>query len=133
MVNAVQQSAQQVAATPKAKSDPYADRPKTLGERLIREARAELAGQSDTDGQHGNRRVIQDILDVTTTNLDDGTKAVNLTSGQQHAADIRTADRTELAEKLDRGLAEGFRVGALFRGVIRAINSFFEGGLFGRR
>ena len=96
-------------------------RPTTLGEKLIREARQVLENPAQSKGG----RTIEDQVDFATVDLPGGNKAVNLARGEQLADDVRNAKPEELAEKLDRGLAEGSHIGDLFRGVFRSLFSWF--------
>jgi hypothetical protein len=97
-------------------------RPTTLGEKLIREAREALANP----GQSLGGRTVQDRIDLSTVDIGGGNKAVNLARGGQLADELRSAKPEDLAEKLDRGLAEGVHVGNLFRSVFRGLFSFFR-------
>ena len=90
-------------------------RPTTLGEKLMREARQALG-----------RRTVEDRIDLSTVDLGDGNKAVNLARGGQLADELRSAKPEDLAEKLDSGLAEGFHAGNLFRNVFRSLFAAFR-------
>ncbi|MEQ9559973.1 MAG: hypothetical protein RIG67_29715 [Rhodospirillales bacterium] len=97
-------------------------RPTTLGEKLIREARQAL----ENPGQSLGGRTVEDRVDLSTADLGGGHKAVNLARGGQLAEEMRSAKPEDLAEKLDRGLAEGFHVGNLFRNVFRSLFAAFR-------
>ena len=97
-------------------------RPTTLGEKLMREARQALANPA----QYKGGRTVEDTVDFSTVDLGGGNKAVNLARGGQNANAVRSAKPEDLAETLDRGLAEGWHVGNLFRGVIRGFSSLFR-------
>lgn len=92
-------------------------RPTTLGEKLIRDARQALANT----GQSSGGWTVEDQIDVATVNLGGGNKAVNLARGAQLAEEFRSAAPEDMAEKLDRGLAEGSRIGILFRSVFQSL------------
>jgi hypothetical protein len=97
-------------------------RPTTLGEKLIREARQAL----ENPGQSVGGRTVEDQVELATVNLGGGNKAVNLARGAQLADDVRNAKHEDLAETLDRSLAEGARIGTLFRNVFRGLFSAFR-------
>lgn len=97
-------------------------RPTTLGEKLMREARQAL----ENPAQSGGGRTVEDQVDLSTVHIGGGNKAVNLARGEQLANDVRNAKPEDLAETLDRGLAEGAHVGNLFRSVFRGLFSFFK-------
>ncbi|HBC06788.1 MAG TPA: hypothetical protein DC046_04305 [Rhodospirillaceae bacterium] len=80
----------------------------------------------ENPGQSLGGRTVQDRIDLSTTDIGGGNKAVNLARGGQLAAEMRSTKREDLAEKLDRGLAEGFHVGNLFRNVFRSLFAAFR-------
>tara|TARA_R110002110_G_scaffold254865_1_gene470712 strand:- start:894 stop:1235 length:342 start_codon:yes stop_codon:yes gene_type:complete len=97
-------------------------RPTTLGEKLMREAREALENpRQSLDG-----RTVEDRIDFSTTDIGGGNKAVNLARGGQLADEVRNAKSEDLADTLDRGLAEGFHVGNLFRSVFRSLFDAFR-------
>jgi len=119
----------------KVENPVFEGRPTTLGEKLIQDARRDLAriglGGSGTTGQASSGqkqggRVIEDTVDFATVNLG-GQKAVNFASVSQSAAEVRAAKQEDLAAALDRGLARGFHVGDLFRAVFKGIAGYFRG------
>tara|TARA_Y100000813_G_C24092538_1_gene318903 strand:+ start:224 stop:559 length:336 start_codon:yes stop_codon:yes gene_type:complete len=89
----------------------------TLGEKLIREARQALANP----GQSSGGWTVEDQVDLSTVDLGGGNKAVNLARGAQLADEFRSAAPEDMAEKLDQGLAEGSRIGLLFRSVFQSL------------
>jgi|TARA_R110002124_G_scaffold105164_4_gene255946 hypothetical protein len=97
-------------------------RPTTLGEKLMREARQALENPAQSLGG----RTVEDRIDLSTVDLGDGNKAVNLARGGQLADELRSAKPEDLAEKLDSGLAEGFHAGNLFRNVFRSLFAAFR-------
>ncbi|MEK9671209.1 MAG: hypothetical protein VW268_01730 [Rhodospirillaceae bacterium] len=103
-------------------TNPYANRPTTLGERLIREARQSLPGASDT----GQGRVVEDEIDLSTKKLRNGKRAVNFSQVEQAQAEVRGAKREKIVDALDRGFAQGAKAGDLFRRVFRGLFSLFR-------
>ncbi|PIW25812.1 MAG: hypothetical protein COW30_18235 [Rhodospirillales bacterium CG15_BIG_FIL_POST_REV_8_21_14_020_66_15] len=97
-------------------------RPTTLGEKLVREARQALENPAQSLGG----RTIEDRVDLSTVDIGGGHKAVNLARGGQLADEVRNAKPEDLVEKLDRGLAEGFHIGKLFRSVFKSLAGLFR-------
>lgn len=97
-------------------------RPTTLGEKLMREAREAM----ENPGESLGGRTVEDRIDLSTTNIGGGHKAVNLARGGQLADEMRNAKPEDLAETLDRGLAEGAHIGNLFRSVFRGLFDAFR-------
>lgn len=114
----------------RVENSPFAGRPTTLGEKLMQDARRDLArsgpGRQDTSAEGIGGRVIEDTVEFATVDLG-GQKAVNFASASQSAAEVRAAKAEDLAAALDRGLARGFHVGDLFRSVFKGMAGLFRG------